>query len=218
MNLIYCYDAYCGWCYAFSPVVQKISQDFASTCYTEVVSGGMILPGAPAPVTVIADYLKEVAETVAAHTGVRFGDDYLWHTRHPEKSDWFPHSEKPAIALSIIRQYSPDLSVSFAAALQSALFFEGRDLTDDEAYRHLLPAYNISPEVFYKALHSTDFKEKAYHDFSLVKRLGVTSFPVLLLQENENRFHLVAKGYAGYDTVKTRLEQLLAELKEKDTF
>jgi protein-disulfide isomerase-like protein with CxxC motif len=25
-KIIYCYDAYCGWCYGFSPVIQQIWQ------------------------------------------------------------------------------------------------------------------------------------------------------------------------------------------------
>lgn len=215
MNLIYCYDAYCGWCYAFSPVMKQIAQDYGSNGYIEVLSGGMLLPASPKSITVLADYLSEAYKTVEVHTGIHFGEDYLWHIQNPEKSDWFPHSEKPAIALSIIRQYSPELSLSFAAALQYALFFEGRDLTDDEAYRHLLPEYHITPSVFYEALHSISFKEKAHHDFALVKRLGISSFPVLLLQEDENRFHLIAKGYTNYETVKTRLTTVLDDIKTK---
>ena len=217
MNLIYCYDAYCGWCYAFSPVVRQIAEDYVSTFYVEVLSGGMILPESPIPIAATADFLKSDYQNIEAHTDIRFGNDYLWHIQNPDKSDWFPSSEKPAIALSIIKQYNPELAVHFAAALQYALFSEGRDLTDDEAYRHLLAAYHLSPEVFYEALQSTGFKEKAKHDFNLVQQLGITSFPVLLLQENENRFHLLAKGYTDYEIVKARLAHILDELKANNT-
>lgn len=28
MILFYCYDAYCGWCYGFSPVIKEIEEEF----------------------------------------------------------------------------------------------------------------------------------------------------------------------------------------------
>lgn len=215
MNLIYCYDAYCGWCYAFSPVVEKIAQTYADRLHTEVLSGGMILPETPVSIKATAGFIKSAYPTVEAHTGIKFGEDYLWHILNPEQSDWFPNSEKPAIALSVIKAHVPQRAIEFAADIQYALHFEGRDLTDDEAYRHLLPKYGIDAATFYVELRSETFKEKAYYDFALVKQLGITSFPVLLLQETESRFYLVTKGFADYATVAGRLDTILTEIKEK---
>ena len=59
----------------------------------------------------------------------------------------------PAIALCIFKEYSPGKAVEIAADLQYALYYEGRDLTDKEAYRHLLPNYNIPEEAFYAKLN-----------------------------------------------------------------
>ncbi|MEI9933445.1 MAG: thioredoxin domain-containing protein [Ferruginibacter sp.] len=41
--LIYCYDAYCGWCYGFSPVIKKIAQQYQKELDIEVLSGGMLI-------------------------------------------------------------------------------------------------------------------------------------------------------------------------------
>jgi putative protein-disulfide isomerase len=213
MTLIYCYDAYCGWCYGFSPVVKRIEAEFKDRLTVEVLSGGMVLPETPQPISATAGYISKAYKTVEEYTGIRFGEDYLWHIFNPEQSDWFPNSEKPAIALSIVKEYNPEKAVAFASDIQYALHFEGRDLTDDEAYRHLLPQYGIDAETFYHDLHSEQFKEKAYYDFALVKQLQVTSFPQLLLQASASKFYLVAKGYTDYDTVKERLERILAEVK-----
>lgn len=213
MNLIYCYDAYCGWCYGFSPVIKEIEARFGSIFPITVLSGGMILPETPQPISLTAPYIREAYKTVEEYTGIRFGEDYLWHIFNPERSDWFPHSEKPAIALSIIKEYQPGKAVAFASDIQYALHFEGRDLTDDEAYRHLLPEYEIDADTFYRDLHSESFREKAYYDFALVKQLQVASFPQLLLQASDSKFYLVAKGYTDYDTVSGRLNNILNELK-----
>ena len=210
-TLIYCYDAYCGWCYGFSDVMKKINSDYKNIIEIEVLSGGMVLPEEPAPISAMAAYISSSYKNVEALTGIKFGEDYLWHINHPDISDWFPNSEKPAIALCIFKEYFPDQQVSFAADLQYALHYEGRDLTDDEAYRNLLEKYNLPPEDFYGMLHEEEYKDKAHYEFALCKQLEVTSFPAILLQLNETKFHLLAKGYTDYNTLKGRLENALSE-------
>jgi putative protein-disulfide isomerase len=209
-TLFYCYDAYCGWCYGFSAVMKKLVEHYPNI-QVEVLSGGMILPEKPVPIAATAGYIQKAYPIVEEYTGIRFGPDYLWHINNPELSDWFPHSEKPAIALCIFKEYYPDKQVAFAADLQYALHFEGRDLTDDEAYRHLLEKYSIQSEAFYEKLASEEYKEQAYYEFQLCKQLQVTGYPCLLLQNSETKFTLLAKGYTDYETLIKRLDAALAE-------
>jgi putative protein-disulfide isomerase len=203
--IFYCYDAYCNWCYAFSEVMLQIATEFNDTIQFEVLSGGMILPDSPKPISMMADYFLNNCKTVTEHTGVKFGEDFLWHIKNPDLSDWFPNSEKPAIALCIFKEYYPNKQVAFAADLQYALQFEGRDLCDNEAYRHLLEKYAIPAEVFYPLLEDPAWKEKAYHEFALCKQLQVTGYPAVLMQVNESKFVLLASGYTAHDVLKQRI-------------
>lgn len=213
--IIYCYDAYCGWCYGFSPVMQQIEIEYHQVFDFEVLSGGMILPEKPRHISAIADYIKKSYTTVEEHTGITFGKDYLWHINNPANSDWYPNSEKPSIALCIIKDENPQLAVSFASALQYALHFEGRDLCDDEAYRHLLHKYSTSPDQFFQKLQSDEYKEKAYYDFALCKQLKVTGYPAVLLQTAENKFYALTYGYTDYDTLTKRIENVLKATQEE---
>ncbi|MBK7290845.1 MAG: DsbA family protein [Chitinophagaceae bacterium] len=210
--IYYCYDAYCGWCYGFSTVIKQIAEEYKDKLSFEVLSGGMIPAENPKPISATADYINEAYHRVEELTGIKFGEDYLWHIRNPSESDWFPHSEKAAIALSIFKEIYPELQVQFAFDLQYALHYEGRDLTDDEAYRHLLEKYKIDAESFYIKLKSEEYKEKAHYEFSLCKQLQVTGFPAVLLQTGETKFYLVARGYATYEDVKARIENILNEV------
>lgn len=209
MTLIYCYDAYCGWCYGFSQVMKKINSEYKEQLEIEVLSGGMILPEEPIPIGATAGYISKAYKNVEELTGAKFGENYLWHIKHPDQSDWYPNSEKPAIALCIFKEYYPDQQVSFATDLQYALHFEGRDLTDDEAYRHLLEKYNLPAEDFYGMLHEAEYKEKAYYEFALCKQLQVTGYPAVLLQLSETKFHLMARGYTDYETLHQRIGNVL---------
>ncbi len=210
--LIYCYDAYCGWCYGFSPVIKRIAEEYKSRLHTEVLSGGMVLPETPVHISATAGYIKNAYKTVEEYTGIQFGADYLWHINNPEQSDWFPSSEMPAIAMCIFKELYPERQADFASDLQFALHYEGRDLTDQEAYRHLLEKYSIDPDDFYSKLSSGEYKEKAYYEFQLCKQLQVTGFPQVLLQESDSKFHLLAKGYTDYETLKRRVELVLEQL------
>lgn len=212
--LIYCYDAYCGWCYGFSPVIKKIQEVFTGKFEFEVLSGGMIITDEAKHISVTAPYIQKAYKVVEEHTGIKFGDDYLWHIDNPDESDWYPSSEKPAIALCVFKEYYPEKQVDFVSDLQYALHFEGRDLDDDAAYTHLLEKYSIQPEAFYSKLKSDEYKERAYYEFALCKQLQVTGFPALLIQLNETKFHLVARGYTDFETLNTRLEEVLAEIKK----
>jgi putative protein-disulfide isomerase len=210
--LIYCYDAYCGWCYGFSAVMKKLNAEYASSMEIEVLSGGMVLPEKPVHISATAGYIQQAYKTVEAYSGIEFGSDYLWHINNPDLSDWFPNSEKPAIAMCVFKEYYPDRQVEFAADLQIGLHYEGRDLTDDAAYEHLLEKYSIQPEAFYSKLKSEEYKEKAHYEFALCKQLKATGFPYLLIQTSETKFHLVARGYTPFEDLKTRIDAVLKEI------
>lgn len=210
-TLYYCYDAYCGWCYGFSPVIRKVYEEYRQVLAFDVLSGGMILPEKPQPLAVMAGYIQKAYKTVEERTGIKFGKDWLWHIFHPEESDWFPSSEKPAIAMCVFKDYYPNLAIPFASDLQYALHEEGRDLCDDEAYRHLLEKYHLPEKEFYDRLHSPLYKQRAYDEFALMKQLQVSGFPTVFLQVSDSRFYLLARGYTDYEVLDAGIRGVLAE-------
>lgn len=212
VQIIYCYDAYCGWCYGFSKVITRIEDEYKDRFNFEVLSGGMILPETPQHFGPTAKYIQTAYKRVEELTGIKFGEDFLWHVFHPDETDWYPSSEMPAIALCIMKEYYPAKAVPMAADLQYSLNYEGRDLTDKEAYRHLLPKYDIPEEEFYAKLKSDEYKEKAYYEFALVKQLQVTGYPTVLLQTSETKFYLLAQGYTDYETLSKRMETIKKDL------
>ena len=208
-TIFYCYDAYCGWCYGFSPVMKKIAAAYKDQFEVEILSGGMMVEEQTVPIDKIAPFIQSAYKKVEELTGIKFGEDFLWHINNPGESDWVMNSEKPAIALCIFKEYYPARQLEFASDLQYALNYEGRDLDDNEAYRHLLEKYSIQPEVFYEKLESVEYKEMAYYEFALCRQLQVTGFPAVLIQLNESKFYLLARGYTGYEEMKERIINVL---------
>ena len=210
-KIIYCYDAYCGWCYGFSPVIKELWLKHREQFDFETISGGMIPVQDTKHIGNIAQYIQGAYQTVEQTTGVKFGKDYLWHIFNPDESDWYPNSEMAAIAMAIFRESYPDQTIAFAADLQYALYEEGRDLTDKEAYRHLLEQYNIDTEVFYQKLGSEAYKEKAYYDFSLIQQLKVNGFPTVFLQLDDAKLYIISRGFSTLEAVEQRMNKILAE-------
>jgi len=171
----------------------------------------MILSESPKQIGAMASYIQGAYKVVEERTGIKFGEDFLWHIFHPDKSDWFPDSEKPAIALCIFKEYFPAQQVAFAADLQYALNYEGRDLTDDEAYRHLLEKYGISAEEFYLKLKQEAYKEKAQYEFALCKQLQVSGFPTAFLQVSESKLYMLTRGFTEYEVLKERIDTIMKE-------
>jgi putative protein-disulfide isomerase len=163
------------------------------------------------PIEKIAPFIQKSYKRVEELTGTKFGEDFLWHINNPDKSDWVMNSEKPAIALCIFKELHPKRQLEFATDLQYALNYEGRDLDDDEAYRHLLEKYGIDQDLFYARLKSEEYKEQAYYEFALCKQLQVTGFPSVLIQTSELKFVMVARGYTEYAELKERIENVLKE-------
>ena len=211
-EIFYCYDAWCGWCYGFSPVIKRIAEEYGDSIHFEVLSGGMIINENPRHIAAMAGYIQDAYKTVEEYTGIKFGEDFLWHIKNPDKSDWFPDSGKSAIAMCIFKEYYPEQQVAFASDLQYSLKYEGRDLTDDEAYRHLLEKYNIPAEDFYTKLKSEEYKEKAHYEFALCEQLKVTGFPTVLMRVSESKFYLLARGYSSYDGLHKTIESVLVEI------
>ena len=210
-KIIYCYDAYCGWCYGFSAVIKKLWETYKDQFDFETLSGGMIPVESTQHISAIAAYIKSAYKTVEKASGVEFGKDYLWHINNPDQSDWHPNSEMAAIAMVVFREMYPDLTIAFAADLQYALHYEGRDLTDKEAYRHLVEKYQIDEQVFYNNLKSDEYKEKAYYDFSLIKQLQVNGFPTVFLQIEESKLYMISRGFSDFASVENRINNILTE-------
>ncbi len=63
-TIIYCYDAYCGWCYGFSPVIKKIAGDYKDEMEIEVLSGGMMIGEGVMPIEKIGPYIQTAYKSV----------------------------------------------------------------------------------------------------------------------------------------------------------
>jgi putative protein-disulfide isomerase len=105
-EIIYVYDALCGWCYGFSPVMEKFSNKHKDEFKITVVSGGMVTGSRIGPLSEMADYISRAYKDVEKASGVKFGENYLKKTLKEGKV--FLNSEPSAKALCVFQSFDPE--------------------------------------------------------------------------------------------------------------
>jgi len=205
-KLLYVYDALCGWCFGFSPTIQKIQQEYKDVLDIEVISGGLKVGESAGQLNVIAPYIKTAYKTVEKTCGVTFGEPFVNGTLH--KGTMILNSVPPAIALSIVKERYPDKALEFAALLHTMIYIDGFEPEDYDKYAIYAAKIGYDKEEFLQKMSDPIYKQKAFADFSRAMELGAMSFPTVLI-ENNGKYEILFNGYMPYNKVKTVLKTAL---------
>ena len=209
-KIIYCYDALCGWCYGFSPVMEKIHQQYQKDFQFEVISGGMVTGERIGPVGEVALYIKQAYKQVENTSGVKFGENFL---RELEKGTAIFTSIPPAIAMSILKEEKPEHAVPFAGALQKMIYFDGKAPDDLEAYAELAEDFGFEKQEFVSRLEDEKYQLLAEQDFAQTARYGVRGFP-MVIAEIDQQYYALANGYTSLEDMQERMEQVVSRVND----
>ncbi|QNF32054.1 DsbA family protein [Adhaeribacter swui] len=207
ITLFYVYDALCGWCYGFGPVIEKLHQNYADKIDFQVLSGGMITGGRVGPLTHMAAYIKQASPRVTELTGVPFTEAYLNGVL--EDSTYIGDSTPPAIALSILKEAQPDMQVTFARGIQKLMFQEGKKINEAPAYLNLAEQAGMSATDFTQKFADPTYLAKAQEEFALVQNWGISGFPAVVVQK-QDQLYLVANGFVPYAKLAATIDKVLA--------
>ncbi len=203
-KIFYIYDALCGWCYGFSPVIKKIYEAYRQQFDFDILSGGMVMEERAGIVKPeMAEYIIQSIPRVENLSGIQFGKK---HIAQLEQASLYQSSLKPAIAMCVFKKHLPAAAFSFAADMQSAYFYDGKNLEDDNTYVDLIAAYGVDAGRFLEQLESDEYKYRAHLEFDYVQDLGVTGFPALIGIKNSEYFW-ISQGFQTYENMHQLLEQ-----------
>jgi putative protein-disulfide isomerase len=205
-KIIYVFDPMCGWCYGFSKVMHEFKLNFEKDYDFEIISGGMVLNEREGPIGDFADYILGAYPRVEALSGVVFGKPYLDALK--TKQLW-TGSSTPAIAIEAFKKFNALKAIEFAALVQKAYYFYGKDLRDTGVYLTLIKQFNVSENDFLSSLRSEEMRKAAYDGYQQAANYGVTGYPTVIMVWKD-KYYLVAKGFTNYqqfvktiDTVKS---------------
>jgi len=199
MQLVYVFDAYCGWSHGFSEVLTEIAGRHPDLP-VEVVSGGLFTGARRVPIREFG-YVQGANAKISELTGAEFGDAY---ERLIADGSFVMDSEAAARGVAALRSVAPDRAAELAVALQRAFYVDGLSLSEPDTYTHVAKAAGLDPEAVLAALDTT-----AAGDFRRAASLGVNSYPTLLAVDGEH-VTVLAVGHATADEIDHRLSALSA--------
>jgi len=206
MKVIYVYDALCGWCYGFSPVITQMEKKYGSQLDFEVISGGMITGNRIGPIGEVAGYIKTAYKDVESATGVEFGEAFLHETL--EDGGAIFTSIPPAIAMAVFKSHKPDKQVDFAAALQKAIYFEGKEPNELSTYGELAKTFGLDSAAFIAQMKKPEYEALANKEFQMAASLGVRGFPTVLILK-DGQYEQISHGYMPLSTFEKRITDRL---------
>ena len=201
MKIIYVYDALCGWCYGFSPVLSQFQEKYKDILNFQVISGGMILGSRIGPIGEVASYISKAYKEVEKVTGVEFGNAFLNNTL--KNGDAIFTSLPPAIALSVFNELNAGKIVQFTSAMQRAIYYDGIYPEDLEAYGLIATKFGIDAKSFVLKMKTPLYRKLAEDDFETSSKLNVSGFPTVFIENNES-YRKIGSGYMTFNQLENQ--------------
>jgi len=200
VQLVYVFDAYCGWCHGFSDTMRAVAARHPDVP-VEVVSGGLFTGSRQVPIREFG-YIPDANAQISEVTGASFGEAYQSLVA---EGSFVMDSQAAARGLAALRQAAPARAVELAAAVQNAFYLDGLSLSDPRTYRTIASAAGLDADAVVAAFHSGH--AAAEGDFERTARLGVSGFPTLLAVRGSDTV-VLARGHATADQVEQHLATL----------
>ncbi|MFZ0015168.1 MAG: DsbA family protein [Acidimicrobiia bacterium] len=196
-GLIYVGDPMCSWCWGFAPEIEALAGELP----IEVVVGGL----RPGPMAQplgeqMAGFLRRHWVEIAERTGQPFDTSFL------DRADgWIYDTEPAAVAVTQMREMSPEKTLDYFTDVQMAFYGEGRDVTEFDVLTDLASGHDVDLDVFSSALNTDGAKKRAWADFSRARNWGISGFPTLVGELGDGRLALLARGWAPAETIRARI-------------
>lgn len=206
-QVVYIYDALCGWCYGFSNTILQFAERHQEQLEFHVLSGGMVRGDGVGPVALTKAYIKTAYLDVEARTDVKFGEAFLAEMEKGEESVVFG-SEPAARAMAAFRELQPRDAVQFAHRIQHGIYGEGLPPMDPATYDQVAAGLWRGEEPLSVAMESDRARALAAGDFDVVQKWGIQGFPTVVFVHN-NHGHMLAHGYTPTEILEERLAEFL---------
>ncbi len=206
MKIIYVMDPICGLCYGGVANTTTLFNEFKDRVEFEALPGGM-WSGANTriqSVPMMNYFLKHDAD-ITERTGTPFGEAYIDFIKN--RHDVVLDSEIPSRAIVTVNQIAPDLTFTFAMEVLRARYYDGRDFNLDETYSNILAKLQIDVKLFFSYFKTAELKSATQTAFK--KAAGYARSYPTMLAEKDGKVYILEQGYATYDELKNRVEQLL---------
>ncbi len=205
-TIYYLYDALCGWCYGFSPVINQIHAEYKDRINFKVLSGGLVTGSQVGPIGVVAGYIKEAYKNVEEASGIKFGQKFLEEVLEPGTEQFT--SIPPALAMALFRNQLPEKQLEFATRIQEAIYGDGMPPSEWTTYGQLAGEFGLNATEFAEKMQHPKLEEVIFEEFKIPEQWGIHGFPALVFQDDRGA-SLLSHGFKRYEEVRDKLETMI---------
>lgn len=210
VRFIYVADIYCPWCYAFGPIMKKLSQAYpqfpVKVIGGNLISRPMTLAEDAATQPDLVDFWHEVEKAsgrslAGGIRAVETGADI--HLYSPGADEIF----------TVLKTLAPGHELEQFLYLEEFFYGEGRDLFAEATLREIAKKWQISAASFEKALDQPQALAATRKSLAQASELmgEITSYPSVILAAGSQIIPL-SRGFVHYETVRARLEDAMRHL------
>ncbi|MCP4407787.1 MAG: DsbA family protein [Gammaproteobacteria bacterium] len=204
--LIYVHDPMCSWCWAFRPVWQAVTTALPDGVGTRLLLGGLA-PDTDDPMPEpMREYLQQTWRTIQLRVpNTRFNFDF-WVRCKPRRSTY------PACrAVIAARTQVPALESSMITAIQRVYYQGAMNPSDDDILIQLAIELGLDCDRFSVGLHSPSTIRILKQEIEGTGRLGVTSFPALVLETSHGHWP-IAVDYRDSQSILRQVTDILSSI------
>ncbi|MTW10717.1 DsbA family protein [Pseudoduganella eburnea] len=210
MKLIYVGDPMCSWCYGFGKEMTALKA-MHPDLQIEIVLGGLRAGGTELLTNEGKQFRLMHWARVEAASGLPFNREAFM------KLENFVYDTEPVCrAVVTARRLHPNADVlAVFRALQHAFYAEGRNTTDGRILSEVgaeelrRQGFEVSNDAYFAEFSKQATIDEAHRDFSKARKLGVSSFPALLLDTGKEIVE-VSPGYAHAEQLDQQLRTAMA--------
>jgi putative protein-disulfide isomerase len=193
-EIVYVADAMCSWCYAFSPEINKVKEEFKDKTTFRLVNGGL----SPYNEVPLDKHMKKSLlnnwEEINERTGLPFAYGIL-----SKESKFIYDTEPAARAVVTIRQLKPEAEYDFFNTVQRAFYADNKNTGEMKTYLDLLPM-GVDKEKFTSLFSSPEMIKKTREDFIFSDTLSASGYPSVYLKKGDH-YTMITSGYTTAEIV-----------------
>lgn len=199
----YISDPMCPWCFAFTPVLDRIKEEFKNFFRFTYIAGGLRLrPEEPPMDEEFKDMLCGYWETVELETGQKFDIELV------DKMHFAFNTEPACRAMVAFRHLYPDQLFDFEKQLQHAFYQKGSDITNPEIFNCIVSNMKLDQNNFHQVYESETSSDLLKQDITYVKSFDKPLLPMIAIHKGIDKT-LLMKGYTEHKTISKSLEHFL---------
>lgn len=203
IKLYYAHDPMCSWCWAFRPSLLLLLEGLPKEIVVVSLLGGLA-PDSEEPMP------EETRQLVQGHWQVieqqvpatKFNYDF-WTKCEPHRST-YPSCR----AVIAARNQGQEFDAKITFAIQQAYYLQARNPSDNSTLIELSNELGLDKDRFAQDINSLETNETLRQEIKLSRRLGLNSFPGLLLDNGEKQLR-VNPDYINADAMLERIHGLL---------